>query len=87
MIFVTIWRYQARKSLEENWGLNASNKYAYLIIFIAIPYLQSLIQRLSDRLYGLHKIHGNYGRVFSEWSGIEQEMGDGLQSAGHHMDV
>ncbi|XP_030856249.1 sorting nexin-4 isoform X2 [Strongylocentrotus purpuratus] len=43
--------------------------------------------RLSDRLYGLHKIHGNYGRVFSEWSGIEQEMGDGLQSAGHHMDV
>ncbi|XP_071497759.1 sorting nexin-4-like isoform X3 [Diadema antillarum] len=43
--------------------------------------------RLADRLYGLHKIHGNYGRVFSEWSGIEQEMGDGLQSAGHFMDV
>uniref|UniRef100_A0A669E227 Sorting nexin 4 n=1 Tax=Oreochromis niloticus TaxID=8128 RepID=A0A669E227_ORENI len=31
--------------------------------------------------------HGNYGRVFSEWSAIEKEMGDGLQSAGHHMDA
>ncbi|XP_033624990.1 sorting nexin-4-like isoform X2 [Asterias rubens] len=43
--------------------------------------------KLADRLYGIHKIHGNYGRVFSEWSGIEQEMGDGLQSAGHFMDA
>ena len=33
------------------------------------------MQKLADRLYGIHKIHGNYGRVFSEWSGIEQEMG------------
>lgn len=24
---------------------------------------------------------------YSEWSAIEKEMGDGLQSAGHHMDV
>lgn len=23
----------------------------------------------------------------SEWSAIEKEMGDGLQSAGHHMDT
>ena len=23
----------------------------------------------------------------SEWSAIEREMGDGLQSAGHHMDA
>lgn len=23
----------------------------------------------------------------SEWSAIEKEMGDGLQSAGHHMDA
>ncbi|KAM9845815.1 sorting nexin-4-like [Aulostomus maculatus] len=42
--------------------------------------------RVADRLYGVYKIHGNYGRVFSEWSAIEKEMGDGLQSAGHHMD-
>ncbi|XP_047420443.1 sorting nexin-4 isoform X2 [Sciurus carolinensis] len=46
-----------------------------------------LTQRVADRLYGVYKVHGNYGRVFSEWSAIEKEMGDGLQSAGHHMDV
>ena len=45
------------------------------------------VQRLCDKLYGLHKVHANYGRVFSEWSGIEKEMADGLQSAGHYMDV
>uniref|UniRef100_A0A2K6G7Z1 Sorting nexin 4 n=1 Tax=Propithecus coquereli TaxID=379532 RepID=A0A2K6G7Z1_PROCO len=43
--------------------------------------------KVADRLYGVYKVHGNYGRVFSEWSAIEKEMGDGLQSAGHHMDV
>uniref|UniRef100_A0A673BTS9 Sorting nexin 4 n=1 Tax=Sphaeramia orbicularis TaxID=375764 RepID=A0A673BTS9_9TELE len=43
--------------------------------------------RVADRLYGVYKVHGNYGRVFSEWSAIEKEMGDGLQSAGHHMDA
>ncbi|CAB1328722.1 unnamed protein product, partial [Coregonus sp. 'balchen'] len=42
--------------------------------------------RVADRLYGVYKVHGNYGRIFSEWSAIEKEMGDGLQSAGHHMD-
>lgn len=45
------------------------------------------LQKLAGTLYGIHKIHGNYGRVFSEWSGIEKEMGDGLQSAGHFMDA
>ncbi|XP_073767707.1 sorting nexin-4 isoform X3 [Danio rerio] len=43
--------------------------------------------RAADRFYGVYKVHGNYGRVFSEWSAIEKEMGDGLQSAGHHMDA
>uniref|UniRef100_A0A8C3AY60 Sorting nexin 4 n=1 Tax=Cyclopterus lumpus TaxID=8103 RepID=A0A8C3AY60_CYCLU len=43
--------------------------------------------KVADRLYGVYKVHGNYGRVFSEWSAIEKEMGDGLQSAGHHMDT
>ncbi|XP_075867327.1 sorting nexin-4-like isoform X1 [Nelusetta ayraudi] len=43
--------------------------------------------RVADRLYAVYKVHGNYGRVFSEWSAIEREMGDGLQSAGHHMDA
>uniref|UniRef100_A0A8C3AFI2 Sorting nexin 4 n=1 Tax=Cyclopterus lumpus TaxID=8103 RepID=A0A8C3AFI2_CYCLU len=43
--------------------------------------------KVADRLYGVYKVHGNYGRVFSEWSAMEKEMGDGLQSAGHHMDA
>ncbi|XP_077993023.1 sorting nexin-4-like isoform X2 [Glandiceps talaboti] len=52
-----------------------------------ISNLLKIRAKLAERLYGLHKIHGNYGRVFSEWSGIEKKMGDGLQSAGHYMDV
>uniref|UniRef100_A0A674F1U4 Sorting nexin 4 n=1 Tax=Salmo trutta TaxID=8032 RepID=A0A674F1U4_SALTR len=47
----------------------------------------TIVSRVADRLYGVYKVHGNYGRVFSEWSAIEKEMGDGLQSAGHHMDA
>ncbi|XP_044071882.1 sorting nexin-4-like isoform X1 [Siniperca chuatsi] len=53
----------------------------------AISQLLRVRARVADRLYGVYKVHGNYGRVFSEWSAIEKEMGDGLQSAGHHMDT
>ena len=35
--------------------------------------------RLAEKQYSLYKLHANYGRVFSEWSAIEKEMGDGLQ--------
>uniref|UniRef100_A0A8D9EMW2 Sorting nexin-4 n=1 Tax=Cacopsylla melanoneura TaxID=428564 RepID=A0A8D9EMW2_9HEMI len=42
--------------------------------------------RQADRLYLLHKIHENYGKVLCEWSAIEREMGDGLQKAGHFFD-
>ncbi|EFX86509.1 hypothetical protein DAPPUDRAFT_307827 [Daphnia pulex] len=42
--------------------------------------------RLADRLFAIHKLHANYGRVFSEWSALEKTMGDGLQKAGHYMD-
>lgn len=35
--------------------------------------------RLVEKQYSLYKLHANYGRVFSEWSAIEREMGDGLQ--------
>lgn len=38
-------------------------------------------------MYAIHKVHGNYGRVFSEWSAMERGMADGLQTAGHFMDV
>ena len=50
-------------------------------------YCVAIPQKLVDRLYGVHKIHNNYGRVFSEWSAIEKEMADSLQTAGHYMDV
>lgn len=35
----------------------------------------------------MHNGVGFFFFFFSEWSAIEKEMGDGLQSAGHHMDV
>lgn len=35
--------------------------------------------RLASRLYSIHKLHQGYGRVFSEWSAVEKDMGDGLQ--------
>lgn len=84
------------------------------LAFFLRKHLSLLFQRVADRLYGVYKVHGNYGRVFrcellaeqtlfchcggkiekemcfhpySEWSAIEREMGDGLQSAGHHMDT
>ncbi|KAG7249369.1 hypothetical protein CRUP_027263, partial [Coryphaenoides rupestris] len=53
----------------------------------AISHLLRVRAKVADRMYGVYKVHGNYGRVFSEWSAIENEMGDGLQSAGHHMDT
>ncbi|KDR09256.1 Sorting nexin-4 [Zootermopsis nevadensis] len=41
---------------------------------------------MVERLYGIHKLHANYGHIFSEWSAKEREMGDGLQKAGHYLD-
>ncbi|KAK7495702.1 hypothetical protein BaRGS_00013149 [Batillaria attramentaria] len=43
--------------------------------------------RLCDKLYGIHKVHANYTRVFHEWSLIEKDIAQPLQSAGHYMDV
>nr|CAI5836756.1 unnamed protein product [Callosobruchus analis] len=42
--------------------------------------------RIAEKQYTVHKLHANYGRVFSEWSVIEKEMGDALQKAGHYFD-
>lgn len=39
-----------------------------------------------EHKYNMYKLHGSYGRVFSEWSVIENEMGDGLQKSGHYLD-
>jgi sorting nexin-4 len=38
---------------------------------------------MVERLYAIHKLHANYGRIFSEWSAKEKEMGDGLQVFPH----
>lgn len=46
-----------------------------------------IFQRLCDKLYGIHKVHANYARVFHEWSLIEKDIAQPLQSAGHYMDV
>ncbi|BFZ06298.1 hypothetical protein BsWGS_09337 [Bradybaena similaris] len=42
---------------------------------------------LCDKLYGIHKVHGNYARVFNEWSSLEKDIAEHLQSASHYMDV
>ncbi|XP_076252032.1 sorting nexin-4-like [Rhynchophorus ferrugineus] len=42
--------------------------------------------KVAERQYAVHKLHGNYGRVFSEWSANEKEMGDSLQKIGHYLD-
>ena len=42
--------------------------------------------RLTDATYAVRRQHGSYGRVLSQWSAVETQMGDGLQRAGHYMD-
>ena len=53
--------------------------YFSLISQSSLGDLLRLRVRLSDRLFAIHKLHANYGRVFSEWSALEKTMGDGLQ--------
>lgn len=51
--------------------------------------LSSLLKarcRVAEKEYAVHKLHANYGRVFSEWSANEKEMGDPLQKTGHYLD-
>ncbi|XP_035828151.1 sorting nexin-4 isoform X2 [Aplysia californica] len=43
--------------------------------------------RLCDKLYGIHKVHSNYARVFNEWSALDKDIAEHLQSASHYMDV
>lgn len=43
-------------------------------------------QRLSEKQNSILKSHTDYGKLFSEWSAIEPEIGDVLQQAGHQMD-
>lgn len=42
--------------------------------------------RVAEKQYIIYKLHSNYGRIFSEWSAVEKEMGDPLQKTGHYLD-
>ncbi|XP_012141519.1 sorting nexin-4 isoform X3 [Megachile rotundata] len=66
----------------KNYGIELQNNLCNLLRVRA---------RLVEKQYSLYKLHANYGRVFSEWSAIEREMGDGLQvlrfeKSGHYLD-
>lgn len=44
--------------------------------------------KTAEHLYGIHKIHANYGREFSQWSSIEKpDMAEALQKIGHYIDA
>ncbi|XP_014217168.1 sorting nexin-4-like [Copidosoma floridanum] len=61
----------------KNYGMDLHNNLSNLLRTRAI---------LAEKQYSFYKLHANYGRVFSEWSAIEREMGDGLQKSGHYLD-
>lgn len=61
----------------KNYGIELQNNLCNLLRVRA---------RLVEKQHSLYKLHANYGRVFSEWSAIEKEMGDGLQKSGHYLD-
>lgn len=61
----------------KNYGIELQNNVCNLLRVRA---------KLAEKQYSLYKLHANYGRVFSEWSAIEKEMGDGLQKSGHYLD-
>jgi len=51
-----------------------------------ISSLQKVQQRISEKQHAILNQHVEYGKLFSEWSAIESELGDQLQQAGHQMD-
>ncbi|CAB0005179.1 unnamed protein product [Nesidiocoris tenuis] len=48
----------------------------------ALHNLLRIRSRAALKVYNIHKLNGSYGKLFSEWSAIEKQMGDGLQE--HH---
>ncbi|XP_020616402.1 sorting nexin-4-like [Orbicella faveolata] len=66
-------RFEDMKHYAENLGSN-------------VAAMIKVRQRIADIIFDIHKQHATYGKVFSEWSSLEKEMGDGLQKSGHYMD-
>ncbi|XP_076367385.1 sorting nexin-4-like [Tachypleus tridentatus] len=56
-------------------------------LYLTLSNLLRVRTKLADREYAIHKLHENYGRVFSEWPTFEKQMANEFQSAGHYMDV
>ncbi|XP_065666206.1 sorting nexin-4 isoform X4 [Hydra vulgaris] len=55
-------------------------------LFSNITSLLKIQQKISARQQTILKQHIEFGKLFSEWSAIETEIGDSLQQAGHQMD-
>ncbi|PFX33178.1 sorting nexin-4-like isoform X1 [Stylophora pistillata] len=66
-------RFEDMKHYAENLGSN-------------VAAMIKVRQRISDTIFSIHKQHATYGKIFSEWSSLEKEMGDDLQKSGHYMD-
>ncbi|KAJ8982313.1 hypothetical protein NQ317_006658 [Molorchus minor] len=82
---------------EEGWRESyTSNGYLQLVenklkkygstLYTNLNNLLKARSRVAEKQYTIHKLHSNYGRVFSEWSAVEKEMGDALQKTGHYLD-
>lgn len=52
----------------------------------SLSHLLRIRAKAAWRIYNIHKMNSGYGKVFSEWSAIEKEMGDALQRIGHFFD-
>ena len=73
------------KSLQTAYN---SNQNIYNGLQNVLEFTVSLIlQRIADRIYGIHKLHSNYSREFTDWAAVEKDMADGLNSAGHYMEM
>uniref|UniRef100_A0A0A9W7E4 Sorting nexin-4 n=1 Tax=Lygus hesperus TaxID=30085 RepID=A0A0A9W7E4_LYGHE len=70
---------------ESDPDFESLRKYSHSIqgVFINLLRIRS---RATLKVYNIHKLNAGYGKLFSEWSAIEKQMGDGLQQAGHFFD-
>lgn len=55
-------------------------------LYLSLYNLLKFRSKVAEKTFTVHKLHSNYGRVFSEWSAVEKEMGDALQKTGHYLD-
>lgn len=56
----------------------------YSLNDISVFNIINVVEQTSDSLVVYHI--EMYNVIYSEWSSLEKEMGDGLQKSGHYMD-